>query len=350
MIKRLIRNDLTESLLAVMVFFALLMASCAGPEIRPEAVLQRHGEKHSPLLSRQLTENSSSVAAIESRRGAPATDYVVGPEDLLEISVFQVDELKNTVRVNSKGFINLPLAGALDVRDLTVSELEGLIAEKLQVYLEEPTVSVFVKEYRSQRISVLGSVKEPRVHYVSGQTYLLDLISLSGGLTPEAGNYCIVQKGNPANPDSDEQGAERLVIDLEELLVKGQLDLNIPLGSGDIIHVPPSGIFFVDGAVNGPGSFQLKGKTMMTQAISMAKGFAYEADSSDIKIYRDDGGGNKERELLTVNYNSVINGKQSDVELLDKDIVIVPRSGVKNFLKGISTSLSMGFFRLGKGF
>jgi len=88
----------------------------------------------------------------------------------------------------------LPLVDKIEAGGLTVSELETVIAKKLEKYVKEPVVSVFVKEYRSQQISVLGSVKDPRVYYATGQKYLLDMLSLAGGLKPDAGSVCIIQR------------------------------------------------------------------------------------------------------------------------------------------------------------
>jgi polysaccharide export outer membrane protein len=213
----------------------------------------------------------------------------------------------------------------------------------LERYLTEPVVSVFVKEYRSQQIAVLGSVKNPGVYYATGQRYLLDLLSMAGGLSPEAGDICIIQKTSGANHNNSEE-SENLVVDLDQLLIKGNIDLNVALSSGDVIHIPKAGIFFVDGAVNGAGSFPLKGKITLTQALSLAKGLTYEAIRSDVRIYRDTG--QPERELITVDYDSILDRKSPDIEIKDKDVIIIASSGIKRFMKGIAAGLSFGMFRI----
>jgi len=92
----------------------------------------------------------------------PHRDYRIGPEDLLEISVFEVDNLSRTVRVSLKGNISLPLLGTLRVKGLTTGELEREIRDLLtEKYLQDPQVTVFIEEYRSQRVSVVGAVKHP---------------------------------------------------------------------------------------------------------------------------------------------------------------------------------------------
>jgi polysaccharide export outer membrane protein len=273
------------------------------------------------------------------------SDYKIGPEDLLEIDTFQVQDLKSTVRVSAQGFIKLPLVEKVEAGGLTVSELETIIAKKLEQFVKEPVVSVFVKEYRSQQISVLGFVKDPRVYYATGQKYLLDMLSLAGGLAPEAGSVCIIQRKVKAGSE-EKEFVEKMVIDLEELLINGRADLNIPMFSGDVVQVPKSGIFFVDGAVRAPGEYQLKGKnTTFTQAISMAKGLDVAALHSNVKIYRDNG--KPEREIITVDYDDVLNGQSPDIPVREKDIIIVGSSVFKRFLNTISGSLGFGGFSIG---
>lgn len=346
------RNEFIETFFFLFVFLFLLITSCSTNDLRPEQIVaQRAAEqkKGDIAISNQKVDAFNSALTkkgIDYRKSLSTGDYIIGPEDLLDINVFQVEELKSEVRVSSQGYIKLPLIDTIKAEGLTVSKLEKLISQKYLKFLEEPVVSVFVKEFRSQQIAVLGAVKDPKVYYITGQRYLLDMLSMAGGLAPEAGNVCIVQRINPKDKTPDE--SERLVIDMDELLVRGHTELNIPLLSGDVIHVPLSGIFFVDGAVNAPGSFPIKGKTTLTQAISLAKGMSFEAATKDVRIYRDNG--KPEREMISVNYKSVLSGKTPDVALNDKDIVIVPKDTVRNLIKGISTSLSFGFFRLGKGF
>lgn len=112
------------------------------------------------------------------------SEYRVGAQDLLEISVFQVNDLNRTVRVNSNGQISLPLIGVVQAGGNTVQELEALIAAKLtEGYLQSPQVSVFVKEFTSQRITLEGAIKNPGIFPVTGKMSLLQAIALGGGVT-----------------------------------------------------------------------------------------------------------------------------------------------------------------------
>ncbi len=111
-----------------------------------------------------------------------ADDYRIGPSDLLEIQVFGVDTLKRDVRVNSRGAISLPLVGTVIVGGLTGDEAETLIAAKYEKdYLQDPQVSIFIKEYTSQRITLEGAVARPGVYPIRGDTSLMQAIAIAGG-------------------------------------------------------------------------------------------------------------------------------------------------------------------------
>ncbi len=339
-LKIMLTNELFLSVVSIVLFVLLLLNSCASNEMQAKTQLQLNAssEKNEKLNSALTQKN------LDFRKAYSASDYKVGPDDLLEIDTFQVQDLKSTVRVSAQGFIKIPLVDKIKAGGLTVSELESYIAKKLEQYVKEPVVSVFVKEYRSQQISVLGSVKDPRVYYATGQKYLLDMLSLAGGLTQDAGSVCIIQR--TSGPlDSGRESIDKIVIDLDELLVNGRADLNIPMLSGDVVQVPQSGIFFVDGAVNNPGEYHLKGKTTITQALSMAKGLDLTAERSEVKVFRDNG--QQDRELINVDYDSILAGKSPDIQIIEKDIIIVSSSGFKRFLNTVSGSLGFGMFRVG---
>ncbi|MDA8168381.1 MAG: polysaccharide export protein [Nitrospiraceae bacterium] len=315
------------------VLVLLLLVSCAGVR---EADVNRYGAEAPALrLNRALAEHLPPGTGVSE-------DYRIGPEDLLEISVFQIDELKTDTRVSSLGEINVPLAGRVKAAGLTAGQLETLLAGRLRDYLEEPVVNVFIKEYRSRNITVLGAVKNPQVFSVTGRRHLLDMLSAAGGLTDEASSLCSIQR-------TAEDGSSRqlITIDLNELLIGGRMELNIPLEAGDVINVPEGGVFFVDGAVESPGSFRIKNGTTVTQAISMAKGMNYEAEKDGIRIYRDTG--KPEKEIIKVDYDMILAGKEQDPPVRNNDVIIVPKNGFREFFKNLRSSIYTGFFSIGKG-
>jgi polysaccharide export outer membrane protein len=306
--------------------------------ISPETqIKEAESSKQVKLMNERIL-----MSTLSSKRDS-YRDYKIGPEDLLEISVFEEEKLNKIVRVSSQGNISLPLLGILRVKDLTANELEkeirDLLAEK---YFQDPHVSVFIKEYRSQRISVIGAVEKPGVFDVTGQKTVLDILPIAGGLKNDAGQLLFLIR--PPRPeeevtkekrDSDEQAPKTFVIDLEELLIQGDLTLNLPLNHGDVINIPVSGKIFVGGEVKSPGGFPLQGKKMsISQAITLAGGLKYEANGSETKIFRYSEKSN-EREILSANVYAIQKGEIEDTYLKENDVVIVPKSGVKGFLTGL---------------
>jgi polysaccharide export outer membrane protein len=308
-------------------------------------------------------ESSRQVRAMNERilmsslssQGDPYRDYKIGPEDLLEISVFEAEKLNQTVRVSSQGNISIPLLGVVRVKGLTANQLERELRELLaEKYLQDPHVSIFIKEYRSQRISVMGAVEKPGVFEVTGHKTILDMLAVAGGLRADAEHGAgsllflirppAVQGEAPevleGEKDFEAGGPRTFVIDLEELLVKGDLSLNVPLIHGDVINIPVSGKVFVGGEVRRPGGFPLgRNRMTLTQAIIMAAGLKPEANGSEAKIFRcsEKGLG---KEVLSVNVYAIQKGKQEDLYLKENDIIIVPRHGVKAFFVGVKETLT----------
>jgi polysaccharide export outer membrane protein len=113
---------------------------------------------------------------------ATLRDYRIGPDDLLEIQVFGVDQLTRSVRVNGRGFISLPLIGNVEIGGLTAQQAEDLVVAKLkESYLQDPQVSLFIKEYTSQRVTIEGAVNKPGVYPLRGPTTLLQSLAVAGG-------------------------------------------------------------------------------------------------------------------------------------------------------------------------
>ena len=346
------------------VLSVVLTLSCAS-----ESSLKKEGTL--PGLATQEIENSRQVKAMNEKILASSLpsgkdlyrDYKIGPEDLLEISVFEEEKLNKTVRVSSQGNISLPLLGTIRVKGLTASELEKEVRELLaEKYLQNPNVSVFIKEYRSQRITVIGAVDKPGPYDVTGQKTILAVLGMAGGLKEGAGSLLFLIRPSQGEGGSSGEGVssgERetgeiklstFVIDLEELLVKGDLRLNLLVMHGDVINVPVSGKIFVGGEVKSPGGFALQGKKVtVSQAIAMAQGLNSVAKGGEAKIFRYLGKGN-EKEILPVDIYAIQKGESEDPLLKENDIVIVPKSGTKAFFMGVLDTVKglVGFgFSLG---
>ena len=345
-------------LILLLLFF--VSPSCASrAPVRSEAVQKTPEAQMKEIESaRQVREMNEKLmmAALSSKRDF-YRDYKIGSEDLLEITVFEDEKLNKAVRVSSQGNISLPLLGILKVKGLTATELEkeirDLLAEK---YFQDPHVSVFIKEYRSQRISVMGAVEKPSVFDVTGQKTILDMLAMAGGLKGDAGRLLFLirpprleEEALKKEEESKDLGPKAVVIDLEQLLVSGDLTLNLTLFNGDVINVPASGKIFVGGEVKSPGGFALGGKKLtVSQALTLAGGLKYEAAGAETKIFRYSGKGN-EKEILVVDAYAIQEGKADDLFLKENDIVIVPKSGTKaalseiwDFIKGRIGGVSLG--------
>ncbi len=338
-------------LLILLIFLSILScASSQGGKKDLTSLELQAGEnessKQSKVMNQRILMNSFS-------KSDPYSDYKIGPEDLLEIAVFEEERLNKGVRVSSQGNISLPLIGVLKVKGLTANELEKEIADLLaEKYIRDPHVSVFIREYRNQRISVMGAVEKPGVFDVTGQKTILDLLAMAGGLKEEAGSLLFLirpprPEGEPSRQEkgeSIEPGLRTYVVSLEELLVKGDFKLNQPLSHGDVINIPVSGKIFIGGEVNKPGGVPLKGKKItVSQAVAMAEGLKPEAKGAEAKIFRDSGNGT--RETLSVDIYAIQKGQKGDPYLKESDILIVPKSGMKAFLFGLRDTVKglMGF-------
>jgi len=215
-------------------------------------------ERVSLRMSSELTTGLATVApasmpATGDVPGAPpkqtalaAKDYRIGAEDLIEVQVFGVDQLTRTVRVNSRGNISLPLVGTVHVGGLTGSEAEAVVVAKLaESYLQDPQVSLFIKEYTSQSVVVEGAVNKPGVYPLRGSTSLLQTLAMAGG----QGSLSEMKEVMLFRTDA--QGKkETFTYDVDRIR-SGELDDPVVV-SEDLIVVKrnPARVFFKDSVVH----------------------------------------------------------------------------------------------------
>jgi len=250
-------------------------------------------------------------------------EYKIGAQDLLDISVFGLKELNGTVRVSEEGKISLPLLGEIHVEGLTKAELEKRLSQLLEEkYLQNPQVTIFIKEYQSKRVFMLGAVKESGPYDLLGRQTLLQLISRAGGLTADAGDEIMVIR-------QLRDGTNRSFrIPIEDLILKGDTTLNIFLEPNDIVNIPADKAVFVYvfGQVNKPGALEVKKSNIPTllRAIAQAGGFSDRASKSGVIIKRV---GQEGKEVqIKVNVKDIIKGKREDVQLKENDVVYVPET------------------------
>jgi len=255
---------------------------------------------------------------------AVSAEYRVGPKDLLEVTALGVAEIqKLVVRVSESGRIALPLVGEVEVENLTQSEVEQKLVRILgEKYLVNPQVTIFILEYESKRVNVLGAVEKPGPYKLLGRQTVMSVISQAGGMTRDAGNEIIVLRQLPDGSSTS------IRISVDDLFVKGDAKLNIPLEPNDIVNIPVDKIvtIYVFGQVKNPGALQVRRSSIpsLTQAIAQAGGFSDRAARGGVRIRRKSPSG-QEMEIK-VNAKDILNGKIKDIPLMENDTVYVPES------------------------
>ena len=278
--------------------------------------------KREPPAGSEPVRASLAVAADAAPEGVD--EALIGPEDLLEINVFELPELKTQARVMGDGTISLPLLGIVQAAGLTTTGLEARVRELLEErFLLDPQVTITVSEHMSRQVSVIGAVAKPGPYEMIGPRSVLQMLSEAGGLTKEAGTeiFIIRKTGNA-------EKAERIRLDLEELVNEGDPSLNIMLSPGDVLNVPVDRpiYVFVDGAVRTPGQIEGRSSRPITllQAVARAGGLTERANLRDVHVLRKDPDGRQTR--IPVNLRAIRKGKQDDLILVDGDVVVVPET------------------------
>jgi polysaccharide export outer membrane protein len=269
-------------------------------------------------------------------------EYVLATDDGLSINVVDLAELDaktlGVVRVDHQGNIHLPLAGRIHASGLTVEQLEGEIGKHLSSIMQNPEVSVSVGEYRSHPVSVLGAVRNPGVYQVSGKKTLFEVLSLAGGLNPDAGNQVKITRLT----SSGELPLPHVTTDSSGKFHIGELNVrnvvegkspaeNIEVLQNDVITVPKAELVYVVGAVRRAGGFPLQEKSQISvlQAVSLAEGLDRVAGAKNARILRESAPG-VERTELHVNVQEILEGRAQDVSLQANDILFIPVSAVKS--------------------
>lgn len=265
--------------------------------------------------------NAGTTAAASSPSGSPA-DILIGKGDLLQVSVYGMQDFNEQVRVDDAGDISLPMLGAVHVGGLASSAAESLIEKKLVDggFFRNPHVSLFVKEYATQGVSVMGEVQKPGVYPLIGSHKLFDMISSAGGTTPKAGKSVLIshRKGLPQQVDlSDSQDPSKWA------------SSNVEVLPGDTVMVSKAGIVYVVGDVRLPGGFVMERGTEMTvlQALALAQGANTTASLDKAKLIRKTQEGSVEQPIPL---KKILASKSSDLKLRADDILFVPNSAAKS--------------------
>jgi len=282
-------------LIFIFGIFALLPALAAGQDAAPAAAAQVPNE------------------------------YKIGPKDLLDILFYGQDKLNAHVRVSEQGKITLTWVNEVDVNGLTTAQVEKKLAA-LYVqggYLVDPQISVFIKEMRSNRVSIVGAVQKPAAYELLGRQTLLGLIAEAGGLTKEAAKEIIVLR------TISDGTSIRQIVSLDELMTQSDPKANIALEPGDIVNVQVDKLvpIYVFGQVKNPSALNVWRSSIptLTQAIAQAGGFTDRAKKSSVLVRRRDAAG-KEKEFR-INVKDILAGKP-DFQLQEGDTVYVEETWI----------------------
>jgi polysaccharide export outer membrane protein len=321
------------------VLVLAMMAGCGSHVERtvPSGAAAQIGSQAGSSSANEINKALSLTAAQST---ASPADYRIGPDDLIQITIYNIPEQDARVtprtvilRVSQRGAVVVPLIGELGVKGMTTGAVEQELHKRYSKYIRNPHVGVMVTEYR-QRVSVMGAVQKPGVFELMGTKSVIDMLALAGGVTERAGNQVHVYR-------QDEKGARQsMIVDLMMLANstglaakdENALVLNAPLQAGDVVNVPQAGMFFVDGAVGKPGSYPLGRNYTLSQALATAGGVDRElVDYSAVSINRRHG--TNKMEAISVNLDAVMAGTASDPQIQPDDVILVPMSSLKFFVK-----------------
>ena len=278
----------------------------------------------SPSVAASIAAQSGSNGDVARQPEAPAA-LRIAEGDEIEISVFNVPELAVHDQVDDKGKITLPLAGAVHVAGLTSDEAGAAVAKALSDggFVNQPQVSVHVKNYGNATIAVLGEVAKPGVYPASDRPRVMQLIQLAGGLTEKAGATATIAHVGQANSPA----TINLPSDADSVA-----KANVELQPGDTVVISRAGMIYVLGEVNQAGAYAMAaGKDIsVLQAIVMAKGPGGGASPNKTRILRRTPTGLVE---IPVKLKEIMQAKTADLTLQPEDILFVP-SGRKTLNSG----------------
>lgn len=291
--------------------------------------------------------------------GMIGPDYKLGPEDVLTITIFNLPEMTQTVRVENDGSINVKLLGRVMAAGLTTGQLRDMLQKEWgKTYLEDPHVTIFIRQFHSNPISVVGAVAKPGMYQLAGPRTLIQVLAMAGGVNMPGSAAGNMQGGAPAGRwayITRKSGfgnlkpvdgivvlaTDQVKVDLGRLLYSHASTLNIGIKPFDTITVSKAGIVYVVGAVQKSGGFTLEDKDSLTalEALSLAQGFGPGSNRRHDEIIHTLQDGS--RQITVINLGKIMKGKEKDPILTANDILVVPSSEARSLAdSGIGTALS----------
>jgi polysaccharide biosynthesis/export protein len=284
------------------------------------------------------TASSTPYSRVESDQR-----YRIGPGDILDIKIFNKPQFnREGVRVDPRGMIRMPLIKEEIVAACqTETQLEAKITELLKEYIREPQVTVQIKEYQSEPVAVLGAVRAPSRFQLQRRVRLLELLTFVNGLSDNAGRTVQVVHMGPrvaCDASAREAGPETVasVVDTYQLsdTLRGDEKSNPYVQAGDVVSIAVADQVYVIGNVVRPTAIALTEPMTVSRAIAMAGGTAMDTKKSAIHLIRQIPGTTDKKEIL-VDLEAINKHKAEDIVLVANDIIEVPASGGKRFLRSL---------------
>jgi len=252
----------------------------------------------------------------------PAQEYLVGPGDILQVTVYGNEDLSRSPTVQPNGTIGLPLLGDVAVLGLSASEIQRKLTALLaRDFLVNPQVEVKVKEYQSQFVSVVGEVNNPGRKPLRGRTRLFDVLIEAGGFTPRASGEVVITRREGTFDNGGH--SLRLQFSGASPAPRDLVNLEILLQNGDLITASAKYYVTVEGEVVRPGRYPLEEETTISTAVIAAGGLTRFA-KNDVRVRRVNPETGK-TEILEVDLKAIRNGKETDLVLRPNDVITVPR-------------------------
>ena len=317
------RREISFSSAAISL--SVLMGLCAA------VVMRCHEVSGTSLSFARLNQDNNSPQSQQHSR------YVIGIGDVLDIRVFGRPQLsRDSVRVDDRGKIRMPLLeDEIQASCRTEADLAADITTRYLKYMRRPQVDVFIREYNSQPIAVVGAVIKPGRFLLQRPARLLELLTLAGGPTERAGRTVQIVHGDSLTVcDGGEltvtDGANAVsVYGLSELL-DGREQANPYARPGDVISVLEADQIFVVGNVIRPSSIPLKEPLTVSKAIAMSGGVLPYTKSDRVRVIRQSPGSTKKE--IFVDLKAIEKQQAEDIALQANDIIDVPVSGSKRLL------------------
>lgn len=305
-------------------------------------------ERRKPAVSTEPTAGADTAAALSAKTPTVAesdfpafSEYRLGPDDLISITVMDSPEFSRQVRVSGAGTIKLPLVQrAIPAAGKTSAEMEQQIALALvqDGLLREPAVSVTVREFHSKPVSISGCVRAPMVFQATRPLTLVEAISRAGGLTEMAGPEMLISV-----PESEGRPAAVLRVSTKTLTEVSEHQTDTWLRGGEDVRVPPAGRVYVLGGVGKPGFVLVNNEEPLTLLRALAlSGGTTPAAGTKAYLLRPTAGGSQKQEF-TVNLKKLLKRREPDLPLQVNDMIFVPDSKTKALQQGAITAAFTSF-------